>query len=152
MDALHLSIKENSLYWNTRAKVRYALDGDENTKFFHASATCRIRRNSIPFLSIDGVDTTDHQGKASILQSYYSNLLGSVTPAVWRFDISSLYHNNYVLASSITAPFTPEEVKTAFTSMNKQSSPGPDGFGPSFFDTFWTTVSQDVLAVFSSFF
>ncbi|KAK1611329.1 hypothetical protein QYE76_035002 [Lolium multiflorum] len=152
MDALHLSIKENSLYWRTRAKIRFALEGDENTKFFHTSATYRLHRNSIPFLSIDGVDTTDHQGKASILQSYYSSLLGSVTPTVWRFDISSHYPNNYVLPGGVTAPFTPEEVKTAFISMNKQSSLGPDGFGPYFFGTFWATVSQDILEVFSSFF
>ncbi|KAK1618615.1 hypothetical protein QYE76_024132 [Lolium multiflorum] len=152
MDALHLSIKENSLYWRTRAKIRYALEGDENTKFFHASATCRLRRNSIPLLSSDGVDITDHRGKASILQSYYTALLGSVTPTTWRFDISMLYPTNGVLPEGLTTPFTPEEVKGAFFTMNKQSSPGPDGFGPAFFNTFWPTVSQDVLEVFSSFF
>jgi hypothetical protein len=56
MDALHLSIKEKTAYWKTRAKVRFALEGDENTKFFHASATCRMRRNSIPLLSVDGIE------------------------------------------------------------------------------------------------
>lgn len=35
--------------------------------------------------------------------------------------------------------------------MNKFSSLGSDGFGPSFFQTFWDTVSPDVFAVFDSF-
>ncbi|KAK1666525.1 hypothetical protein QYE76_054684 [Lolium multiflorum] len=152
MDALHLSIRENALYWKTRAKVRYALEGDENTKYFHATATCRLRRNSIPLLSVDGMDTSDHLGKASILHSYYSNLLGTVNPTTWRFDISSLYPSNYAPPDSLSGPFSPEEIKAAFASMNRQSSPEPDGFGPSFFNTFWTTVSLDILAVFSSFF
>jgi hypothetical protein len=36
--------------------------------------------------------------------------------------------------------------------MNRLSSPGPDGFGPSFFQTFWDTVCPDVVAVFCSFY
>jgi hypothetical protein len=36
--------------------------------------------------------------------------------------------------------------------MNKLASPGPDGFGPAFFSSFWELVSTDVMAVFSSFF
>jgi hypothetical protein len=60
---------------------------------------------------VDGVGTSDHLGKASILHSYYSNLLGSVTPTSWRFDISSLYPNTSPLPGSLSAPFTPEEIK-----------------------------------------
>jgi hypothetical protein len=71
MDALHVSIKERSLYWRARAKIRFALEGDENTKFFHASTTCRLRRNSISTLSVNGVDTSDHPGKAALLKTYY---------------------------------------------------------------------------------
>jgi hypothetical protein len=141
MEALHRSIEERSLYWRTRAKVRYVLEGDENTKFFHASATCRLRRNTIPSLSIEGVDVTKHQDKADVLKSFFSELLGTVTPVSWPFDLSSLYTEATPLASSFSAPFTPEEIKLAFTSMNKLSSPGPDGFGPAFFTTFWDLIS-----------
>jgi hypothetical protein len=89
LDALHLFIKEKATYWKTRAKV--ALEGDENTKFIHASATYRMRRNSIPLLSVDGVEVTDHRDKAVVLKKFYSELLGSVTPPDWRFDLGSLY-------------------------------------------------------------
>jgi hypothetical protein len=52
----------------------------------------------------------------------------------------------------LSAPFTPEEVKCAFLFMNKLSSPGPDGFGPAFFSSFWATVASDVCELFSSFY
>ncbi|KAK1627116.1 hypothetical protein QYE76_001431 [Lolium multiflorum] len=54
--------------------------------------------------------------------------------------------------SCLGAPFTYTEIREAFSAMNKMSSPGPDGFGPSFFSTFWDTVSADVAKIFSSFF
>jgi hypothetical protein len=152
MDALHLSIKENAICWKSRAKVHYALEGDGNTKFFHASATCRMRRNSIPLLSMDGVEFLDHPGKASVLKTFYTDLLGSVTTPIWRFDLSLLYPAAPDLPGGLSAPFTHEEIKNAFFSMIKLSSPGPDGFGPAFFSTFWTTVVPDVFELFASFF
>ncbi|KAK1677030.1 hypothetical protein QYE76_037878 [Lolium multiflorum] len=112
----------------------------------------RRRRNSIPSLVVDGVDTSDHLGKAAILQAFFSDLLGSVSPTAWRFDLSSLYPNEPPLAGSLSAPFTIDEVKKAVLSMNKNSSPGPDGFGPAFFSTFWDAVSQDFRDMFSSFY
>jgi hypothetical protein len=111
-----------------------------------------MRRNSIPLLSVEGVDISDNPRKASILKTFYTELLSSVTTPVWRFDLSSLYPATPDLAGCLSAHFSHEEIKTAFLSMNKLSSPGPDGFGPAFFSTFWTTVAPDVFELFSSFF
>ncbi|KAK1683606.1 hypothetical protein QYE76_044454 [Lolium multiflorum] len=152
MDALHISIKENAMYWKSRAKVRYALEGDENTKFFHASATCRMRRNTIPLLTVDWVSSSDHANKASVLKTFYSDLLGSVTTTVWHFELSSLYPDAPDLPADLSPPFTHEEIKNAFFSMNRLSSPGPEGFGAAFYSTFWTTVALDVFELFASFF
>jgi hypothetical protein len=152
MDALHLAVKEKALYWRLRAKVKFALEGDENTKFFHASATCRLRRNSISTLGWNGISATSHAEKASILKTYYTDLLGAVVPTTWRFNLQSLYPHNPCLPPNLSAPFSLAEIRQAFSGMNKTSSPGPDGFGPSFFHSFWDTVSPDVYAVFQSFF
>jgi hypothetical protein len=100
VDALQLSIRERALYWRARAKVRYALEGDENTKFFHASATCRLRRNSIPSLNIDGVDTSDHSGKASILKNFFTELLGTVSRTTVGLNLESLYPDTPSLAAA----------------------------------------------------
>lgn len=131
--------------------MRFAHEGDENTNFFHASASCRLRRNAIPSLLIDGVNITDHEPKAAALKAFFVDLLGSVSPTVWRFDIDSLYPNAPPLPASLSSPFSYEEIRSAFLAMNKLSSPGPDGFGPSFFSTFWATVATDVREVFDSF-
>ena len=46
--------KDEELYWQNRAKVRWLLEGDANTKFFHIQASVRKKKNSIFALLIDG--------------------------------------------------------------------------------------------------
>jgi hypothetical protein len=152
MDALHLVIWERLVYWKMRAKVRFSLEGDDNTKFFHASATYRLRRNSIPSLVIDAVTSSSHLEKASILKNYYIDLLGTARVCAWHFNLAELYPPGTGLPSSLSDAFFPKEIKKAFLDMNNQSSPGTDGFGPSFFSTFWDLVSADITQVFSAFF
>jgi hypothetical protein len=60
-------------------------------KFFHASATCRLRRNSIPCLVVDDIPSSSHEEKAGILKLFYSGLLGTVSPCSWRVNLSELY-------------------------------------------------------------
>ena len=81
IDSLELAIMEKVAYWKQRSKLRVAVEGDENTKFFHVHASHRMRKNTIQLLEEDDREVTDHNGKATILLSYYANLLGSASPA-----------------------------------------------------------------------
>ena len=61
---LHLQF----LYWKKRCIVRYIKVGGENTKFFHAMATERHRRNSIASLKLpDGTIVNDHAQMEGII-------------------------------------------------------------------------------------
>jgi hypothetical protein len=44
------------------------------------------------------------------------------------------------------------EIHQAVFSLNKQSAPGPDGFGAFFYQTYWEIVSKDVIDAVSQFF
>jgi hypothetical protein len=61
------------------------VEGDENTRFFHARASQRMRHNSIRSLDIDGAVVVSHEVKAAALHSFYGELLGRATDAVWEF-------------------------------------------------------------------
>ena len=56
------------IIWQSRAKIRWAKLGDENTKFFHAVATPNYRRNYIYSIKIDDdVCVTNHEQKAAFI-------------------------------------------------------------------------------------
>jgi mannosylglycoprotein endo-beta-mannosidase len=48
-------------YWRKRCSIRWIKVGEDNTKFFHAMATQRYRKNNIASLKSDsGEVITDH--------------------------------------------------------------------------------------------
>jgi len=51
----------------------------------------------------------------------------------------------------LSAPFTCNEITDALFSMDKNASPGPEGFGPSFYISFWQTIRCEVQRFFSEF-
>nr|XP_020185877.1 uncharacterized protein LOC109771591 [Aegilops tauschii subsp. strangulata] len=143
--ALAASIRRQSAYWKQRGKCRAVCEGDENTGFFHASASHRRRANSIRVLDVDGAMVLDHAGKAAALLTFYSDLLGRARPAVWSFDLEALYrHALRVDAAALVAPFLPSEIKDAANLLDRTSAPGPDGLGPAFYQAAWSTVAGDL--------
>jgi hypothetical protein len=55
-------------YWKQRGKIKWATLGDENTNFFHSTATISHNRNSIMMLKDrNGVEKFRHEEKADII-------------------------------------------------------------------------------------
>lgn len=54
--------------------------------------------------------------------------------------------------NELLAPFSDEEIKDAFFSMDPLKSPGSDGFGPQFFIAYWPIISKEVVVAIKSFF
>ena len=50
--ALHQIYRDEEAHWQQRAKLRWHLEGDLNTKFFHITATNRKKKNLILSLEI----------------------------------------------------------------------------------------------------
>lgn len=148
---LDAALQEKLEYWRRRYHIKVAIQGDANTQFFHANASGRLRRNTIQVLTHDGIDATSHASKAAILLDYYTNLLGVVVPSTWSFNLNDLYPT-VVVVDSLSSPFSQDEIRHALFGMNTMSSPGPDGFEPSFYRSFWKLVEPDVLTLFANFY
>lgn len=142
--------KALDIYWRQRYHFKLCKFGDENTKFFHASASARLRKNQIKLLHGNEVPIYSHVGKENILSEFYTALLGTSTQTTWNFDLDALYPNLRSL-SSLDEPFTEEEIKNVLWHMRADSSPGPDGFRPAFFKSFWPTVKEDIMYLCNEF-
>jgi len=47
--------------------------------------------------------------------------------------------------------FTEEEVRKAIFQMEQNKAPGPDGFPAKFYQAFWGTIKDDLMALFEDF-
>lgn len=127
-----------------------AVEWDENSRFFHASASGRRRKNAIPCLERDGTLFYSHDSKSAILHAFYLDLLGTSVPSSWSFALRDLYPSPTPL-QDLSALFSEEEISKALFSMDMRASPGPDGFGPSFYKAFWQQVKPLLLNLFTQF-
>jgi hypothetical protein len=77
---LAVSVRRTAAHWKQLGKFRAIKEGDENTRFFHARASHRYRRNFIRELQFGGDVVVDHAGKEAALHGFYKELLGCTRP------------------------------------------------------------------------
>ncbi|XP_074305233.1 uncharacterized protein LOC141640282 [Silene latifolia] len=110
----------------TKAKVEWILEGDENTRFYHSRIKARQIHNKVTqIVDKDGVTHQDPLGIENAFLSYYNDLLGS---------------------SNHTIPVHKPTVRTA------DKSPGPDGYTSQFYKDSWDIVGQEVCDAVKDFF
>ncbi|CAN6345376.1 unnamed protein product [Urochloa humidicola] len=135
-----------------RGKQRAIREGDSNTAFFHAQACARLRRNTIGVLEIDGVQVSTHDGKTTALTQHLRALLAAPSAPPPPLNVAALYANTPTVdLTGLVAPFMEREALAAVREMNRNSSPGPDGFGLGFYTAAWGTVAPGVMAMAQAF-
>lgn len=140
------------LLWKQQSKVRAALEGDKNTRYFHVCANQRHQRNKIQIIEHDGCELRNHEQKAAVLHAFYVNLLGSSRTTSWRFHLEDLYPEEALQLDDLVDSFDRAEIHQAFYHMHANASPSPDGFGPLFFKSTWATTSPALFSLFDSFY
>lgn len=84
-------LEQQRIYWKQRGAVKWATLGDAGTKFFHANATIRHRRNMIASLKTDSEDTvTSHSDKEQLLWDFSKQIIGQSDFKGILFDLPSL--------------------------------------------------------------
>jgi hypothetical protein len=102
--------------------------GDANTKFFHANATIKYRRNLITQLSNDqGQQLFNHNDKAALIWNSFKDRLGTSGFTGLFFDLPSLLDNTIDL-SNLIAPFTHVEIDAVVKNLPSDKSPGQTAF------------------------
>jgi hypothetical protein len=149
---LAISIHKEAARWKQRGKFRAIKECDENTRFFHAMASSKLRRNHIRAIDVDGVHLVSHEAKSTALHGFYSGLLGLARKPSSSFELDALYTMvTRVDGQPLVARFTDAEIKAVLEGMDRASTPGPDGLGPSFYRAAWGTVAPDLVRLFDGF-
>jgi len=126
--------------------------GDAGTKFFHANATLRHRRNLISeLMGPNDTLVSHHPGKAAILWEDFKVRLGTSDFDQFWVDPSFFVQSDVDL-SSLEIPLSPQEIDAVVKSLPNDKSPGPNGFNNEFLKKCWPIVKQDFYKFCGDFF
>ncbi|CAN1318107.1 LINE-1 retrotransposable element ORF2 protein [Linum perenne] len=141
-------------YWANRASVNWAKLGDRNTRFFHLSTIQRRRRNDITRLKRDdGVWIDEPREVKNHVKNFFHKLFKAPKEVI---DYAIMEDFPRVVAddtnSRLCRPVEEWEIKKAVFQMGPHKSPGPDGYGGSFFQRHWDLIKGDMVRDVQGFF
>ncbi|XP_074378461.1 uncharacterized protein LOC141719998 [Apium graveolens] len=93
----------------------------------------------------DGVWQESTEGIHGAIEGHFSQLFESTNIDGKLTERETVQQISDIENEDLIAPITVEEVKNTVFSMHPDKSPGPDGFNPAFFRSFWSVVGVDVV-------
>jgi hypothetical protein len=149
-EALREQLLQEEVFWKQKSRELWLICTDLNTKFFHASTTCRRRYNSISSLkNLDGFVIIGKDNIGSLLVNHFSSLFSTTNP-ILDDGLSELVDMVITEDDIVTLCIFPDEFEIFSTisalSLNKAPRPGL------FYKSYWPIVECSVVALVQSFF
>ncbi|XP_022026490.1 uncharacterized protein LOC110927176 [Helianthus annuus] len=135
-----------------RARIRWAKDGDENTKFFHSMINCRKASNVIHGLEIEG----SWVSKPSLVKKEVFRYFRDKFVEPWevrpRLVCPGIKRLSGDEAQLLESPFSRQEIKAAAFDCGDERAPGPDGINFRFVKHFWSVLEDDFYNILVAFY
>jgi len=136
-------LQQQRAYWKQRGHIKWVTLGDASTRFFHAQATIKHRRNFITRLDDDqGSSFYSHHEKVELILLSFKERLGKSNPSLLHFDLPTFFVNNPDL-SSLVLEFSRAKVDDVVKQLPSNKARGPDGFNTDFIKHCWPIINTD---------
>ncbi|XP_020262214.1 uncharacterized protein LOC109838161 [Asparagus officinalis] len=138
-----------------KAKIQWSVKGDRNISYFHSIIKSNRHHNRVLVLNNSlGRKITEEEEIVKEIISYYKNLMGTAIPT--SDPSTEIIQNGPCLDENhirlLSAPISNEEIRKAVFSIPDNKSPGPDGYGSSFFKSSWNVIGDEVTHAIQEFF
>ncbi|XP_022039968.1 uncharacterized protein LOC110942499 [Helianthus annuus] len=110
-----------------RSRMRWAVDSDENSKFFHAMINNRKVSNSIHGLNIEGTWCSKPALIKKQILSFFRDKFRENSPYRPELDCSNIKKISDLDRDVLVEPFLEQEIKEAVFECGDEKAPGPDG-------------------------
>ncbi|GJR26099.1 RNA-directed DNA polymerase, eukaryota [Tanacetum coccineum] len=140
---LHDVQASNNRDFMQKAKVRWAIEGDENSKYFHTIINKKRANLSVKGVMVDGDWIDDPYLVKQEFRNHFADRFQD--PGSRRGSLNFLFpnrlRNDQIL--DLESPISNDEIRTAVWGCGEDKSPGPDGFTFEFFRKYWAVVGPD---------
>jgi exonuclease III len=140
------------IHWRQKSRALWLKEGDSNTRYFHKMANSHRRCNRVETLRIEGVLSNDPNEVKEHIVKFYQNLYTEQSNWRPRMDNQAFSSIDEEDKAWLEREFEEMEVWEVVKGMEGDKAPGPDGFTMAFFQSCWTVVKNDIMAVFSEFY
>nr|GEU59636.1 RNA-directed DNA polymerase, eukaryota [Tanacetum cinerariifolium] len=126
-----------------KSKVRWAIEGDENSKFFHGIINEKRSQLAIRGIFVDGSWQTEPKVIKEAFLTHYE--------ACFKKPISNGPKINYLFPNRLSHDqmldlervVSRDEIRSAVWNCGDNKSPGPDGYTFEFFKRYWRFIGND---------
>nr|XP_009628789.1 uncharacterized protein LOC104119081 [Nicotiana tomentosiformis] len=136
--------------------MQWAIQGDQNTRFFHSFMKARRNTNRIfSIRDINGKNITEVERIAKTFTDFYTTILGTSRGGRDHVCSKLVKRGSVVTEESrkiLEATYSEKEVKHALRAIARDKSPGSDGYGSQFFKDSWRITGKDLTAGVLEFF
>ncbi|GJW61068.1 putative RNA-directed DNA polymerase [Tanacetum coccineum] len=127
-----------------KERIKWDVEGDDNSRFFHNKVKTRCDRNNIRGLMIDGVWYEDPQKIKDETFKFYIGIFSASDKRRPRF-INDRPKISIEDAISLEVPFSEIKVWNAMCGCKSDKAPGPDDFNFKYIKWFWDIIKMDIL-------
>lgn len=125
------------MYRKQRAKLFWLKEGDEKTRFFHASASAGKKVNHISYLETeDGVMVENTEGMCNIVKDYFAKVFAESRRDLQTVGTSSPRSVMEEQNQWLTEEVTMQEFTVAINQIHPDKASGPDVLNLTFYQNF----------------
>lgn len=133
-DRLNELLLHEEVYWKQRAKTFWLAEGDENTKFFHATASARRKTNRITHLDTDdGMRVEKQDDMCKVVFEYFSKVFTGSQSIGMSQNLEDEGHVTAEQNRRLVADVSFAEFTLASKQMHSDKASGPDRLNLAFF-------------------
>ncbi|GJS95132.1 putative RNA-directed DNA polymerase, eukaryota, reverse transcriptase zinc-binding domain protein [Tanacetum coccineum] len=134
-----------------KSKIKWEVEGDENTTFFHGLLNQRRRKQMVQGIMEHGQWHTDPETIKNVFVDFYREKFDAVRthmPALDRNRFTQLDNHDIEM---LERPCSIEEVKATVWHCGSDKALGPDGFTFKFIKKYWDLMQHDIYNMVTTF-
>ncbi|KAL9672015.1 hypothetical protein QQ045_009589 [Rhodiola kirilowii] len=146
----HLELQEERI-WSQKSRISWLKEGDQNTKFFHKSASWRASKNKISSILVDGNCLEEPRLIKQAAVDHFSAIFRKTATCRWDLEDMHFATLNDSQIEGLDRSIGEEEIQQALRECEGNKAPGPDGFNMHFYKKYWHIVGEEVRGFITEF-